>query len=343
MKRIALLAPGDLRIRENEPEIDLLEGMVKVRVSACGICGSDLALVDGHRDMTKERYFGHEFSGIVTAVSDSSVGLKPGMRVASELVRTCGRCWHCRNGLPEYCRSMNEAIIPGGFAEQTLALSAEDYGFLSPIPDTLDDVTASLLEPTNCAYHIAMKAQIKPGDNVVVFGLGAMGIIAAIILKQLGAGRIICVGRRPARQEKARNTGIFDAVVGNDAQGMAIIREICGEKGADVVIEATGTPRVLAEAMQVVRYGGRIVVASVYHGTIPEFDPLPIFRKELTMVGAKGPTVYSKTNGDSAVVHMMERIREDLQKIVRVYDYKDAQQAFDDARSGEAIKAVITF
>ena len=69
-----------------------------------------------------------------------------------------------------------------------------------------------------------------------------MGIIAAIILKKLGTGAIVCVRRRPARQEKARQTGIFDAVVGNDEAGMAAIREICVDRGADVVIEATGSP-----------------------------------------------------------------------------------------------------
>ena len=343
MKRIALLAPGKLEVRDTDEELSLLDGMVKVRVNACGICGSDLALLSGKRDMSKELYFGHEFSGTVTEVSDNSCGFQVGMRVASELSRTCGRCWYCLNDLPEYCRSMNDALLPGGFMEETLVRSTPDYSFLSPLPPTIDDITASLLEPTNCAYNFAMKAQIKPGDNVVVFGLGAMGIIAAIILKKLGAGAVICVGRRPARQEKARRTGIFDAVVGNDEAGLAKIAEICGEHGPDVVIEATGSPQVLQDAMRLVRYGGRIVVASVYHGAVPEFDPLPIFRRELTVVGAKGPRTFLRSDGSSAVVHMMNSIQEDLKKIINVYEFKDALRAFDDAKSGEAIKAVIRF
>ncbi len=343
MRKIALLAPGKLQLQTEEKKNCLQDGTVKVHVSACGICGSDLALLSGKRDMTKELYFGHEFSGIVTEVGNHSCGFEVGMRVATELAKTCGQCWNCRNGLPNYCRSMNDALLPGGFTEETLVTTRKDYSFLSRIPDSLDDITASLLEPTNCAYHIAMKADMKPGDNVVVFGLGAMGIIAAIILKKLGAGSLICVGRRPARQEKARQTGIFDAVVGNDEEGMKQIMNICGEKGADIVIEATGTPKVLSDAMRVVRYGGRVVVGSVYAGTIPEFDPLPIFRKELTMVGAKGPTIYCKTDGSSAVVGMMNQIQDDLKKIVNVYEYKDAIKAFEDAKSGEAIKAVIKF
>ncbi len=260
MKKIVLSAPGKVSLENTENELSLMSGMVKVRVSACGICGSDLALLNGKRDLTKERYFGHEFSGVVTEIADDSCGVQRGMRVASELTRTCGKCWNCRNGLPEYCRSMNEALLPGGFSEETLVRSTPDYGFLSPIPDSLDDITAALMEPTNCAYQIAKRAKLKPGDNVVVFGLGAMGIISAIILKQLGANSIICVGRRAARQEKARETGIFDAVVGNDNTGMNVIREICGMNGPDIAIEATGTPSVLTDAINTVRPGGRIVV-----------------------------------------------------------------------------------
>ena len=115
------------------------------------------------------------------------------------------------------------------------------------------------------------------------------------------------------------------------------------EKGADISIEATGSPRVLVDAMNTTRPGGRVVVGSVYHGTIPEFDPLPIFRKELTMVGAKGPALFRRTDGSSAVVDMMVKVQDDLKKIITVYDYKDALRAFEDAKSGEAIKAVIKF
>lgn len=343
MRTIALLESGELQLQTDASSVEMQSGRVKVQVKACGICGSDLALMNGTRDRSRERYFGHEFSGIVVETAPDCNDFQPGDRVASELSRTCGRCWNCRNGMPNYCRSMNDALLPGGFTEETLVRSTEDYSFLSPIPETLDDITASLLEPTNCAYHIAMQAAIRPGDNVVVFGLGAMGMITAIILKKLGAGAIISVDQNPDRQESARCTGICDAVVGNDEEGRNVIRTICGEKGPDVVVEATGAHQVLVDALQIVRPGGRIVAAGVYHGTIQGFDPLPIFRKELTIVGAKGPTLNLRTDGSSATVFMMEQIQDDLKKIIHVYKYKDALKAFEDARSGKAIKAVITF
>ena len=101
MKKITLLAGGRLELQNPEENIVLQDGWVKVHVSACGICGSDLALLGGKRDVTKELYFGHEFSGVVTEVSEGSTAMAPGMRVASEVSRTCGHCWYCRNGLSE--------------------------------------------------------------------------------------------------------------------------------------------------------------------------------------------------------------------------------------------------
>lgn len=343
LRKIAMTAPGVLELQNVDNEITLKSGTVKIRVSACGICGSDLSLLSGDRDLAEEHYFGHEFSGIVTEVAEDSCGFEPGMRVATELARTCGHCWNCRNGLENFCRSMNDALLPGGFTEETLVHSTEDYGFISKVPPELDDITAALLEPTNCAYRIAMKAGLKPGDNVAIFGLGAMGVIAGIILKKLGAGKIVCIGRRPARQEKVRNTGIFDAVVGNDEDGEKVLKELFGEEGPDIAIEATGAPQVLVDAISLVRRGGTVVVGSVYAKKIAEFDPLPIFRKELKIVGAKGPMVYRRSDDSSTVLCLMSQIQEDLKKIVGVYPYEDALKAFEDAKAGNVIKAVITF
>ena len=266
------------------------------------------------------------------------------MRVASELVKGCGRCWYCRNGLQNYCKSLNDALLPGGFSEETLVTNTEAYSFLSPIPDNLDYVTAALMEPTNCAFRVAMKAEIKPGDSVLVFGLGAIGFFGALILKTLGAGKIIGADRSKLRLEQVRKTGLINVVDTSDSDWLEQVQEISGSKdGVDVVIEATGAPAVLKDTFKAVRYGGRIVVGSVYHGAVDGFEPLPIMRKELTIVGAKGPSPQLKSDGNSAVVDKVIQLKDELKKLISVYKYEDSLKAFDDARSGAAIKAVIKF
>ena len=343
MRGLKILAPGVLELRELQELGGTTDSTVRIDVSACGICGSDLALYNGKRDLAGEQYFGHEFSGVITEAGSTANGLIPGMRVASELVKGCGRCWYCRNGMPNSCRSMNEALLPGGFSEETLVLNTEAYSFLSRIPDDLDDITATLLEPANCAYHVAMRAAIMPGDTVLVIGLGAIGLITGLILQSLGARKVIGADRSKLRLEQIRKTGLMDVVDTSDPDWMDQVREMTAKEGVDVVIEATGAPAVLKDTMAIVRTGGRIVVPSVYSGSIEGFEPLPIMRKELTIIGSKGPAPQLNPDGTSAVVDKVLQLKNQLQKIIRVYDYKDSLQAFADARSGAAIKAVIKF
>lgn len=343
MRKVRLIEPGKLVLEETNERYDVTDSTVKIDVKACGVCGSDLALLTGRRDLSGEHYFGHEFSGIVMDAGKGANGLKKGMRVASELVKGCGRCWFCRNGLQNYCKSLNDALLPGGFSEETLVTNTEAYSFLSPIPDELDDITASILEPANCAFHVAMKADIKPGQNVLVFGLGAIGLIAAEILKTLGAGKVVGADRSKLRIEQVRKTGLIDVVDTSDKNWLEQVKEMTAQEGIDVVVEATGAPAVLQDAFRAARTGGRIVVPSVYFGAIDGFEPLPIMRKELTIVGSKGPAPQLKTDGTSAVVDKVIQLKEELNKMITVYDYKDAVQAFEDARSGAAIKAVVKF
>lgn len=343
MRAVKLLAPGVLELGRLPDPGAAGAATVRVDVSACGVCGSDLALYNGRRDLSGEHYFGHEFSGVITQAGGGANGLRPGMRVASELVKGCGRCWYCRNGLQNYCRSLNEALLPGGFAEETLVLNTEAYSFLSPIPDGLDDITATVLEPANCAYHVAMRAGIRPGDTVLVLGLGAIGLIAGLILQTLGAGKVIGADRSALRLAQVRGTGLLDVVDTGAPDWMEQVREMTAREGVDVVIEATGAPAVLKDTLQIVRTGGKIVVPSVYFGSIEGFEPLPIMRKELTILGSKGPAPQLKADGSSAVVDKVMQLRKQLQKIITVYGYQDALQAFADARSGAAIKAVVKF
>lgn len=343
MRAVKLLAPGALELQDVPALGSITPSTVRVDVSACGVCGSDLALYTGRRDLTGEHYFGHEFSGIITEAGSAANGLKAGMRVASELVKGCGRCWYCRNGMQNYCRSMNEALLPGGFTEETMVLSTDEYSFLSRIPDTLDDITATILEPANCAFHVAMRANIRPGGTVLVIGLGAIGLIAGLILQTLGAGKVVGADWSPLRLEQIRKTGLLDVVDTADPNWMEQVREMTAKEGVDVVIEATGAPSVLKDTLAIARTGGRIVVPSVYFGAVEGFEPLPIMRKELTIIGSKGPAPQLKVDGTSAVVDKVMQLKEKLQKIITVYDYKDSLQAFADARSGAAIKAVIKF
>lgn len=344
MRRVALFDYGKLELQTDCAGIgSLRSGMVKVDVHACAICGSDIALYRGQRSLADERYFGHEFSGVVVDAGNGANGIRNGMRVASELNRTCGQCWNCLNGLANYCKSMNEALLPGGFSEETFVLNTPEYSFISPITDTIDFETASMLEPTNCAYRIARQANITPGSNILIFGLGTMGLITAMILKTMGASRIIGIERSQPRLKKVRSLDLIETIDRNDSDWLEQVREMSSKQGVDVVIEATGAVPVLKDAFDAVRPGGKVVIASVYHDAAGDLTLLPIMRKELTLIGAKGPYPHRKSDGTSAPAEILVRLQKELKKLITVYEFKDALQAFDDMMSGSAIKAVVRF
>jgi len=344
MRRITMVDYGKLELQDDYTEVSTRRpGTIKVSVSACGICGSDLALFRGERDLKSERYFGHEFSGVVVDAGFGANGIGNGTRIASEVSRACGHCWNCRNGLASYCMNMNDAFLPGGFSEETYVVNNEENSFVSRIPDTLDDITATLLEPTNCSYQVALKANLRPGETVAVIGMGPMGFITARILQDIGAGLVVGIVNEQSRLDKIKEIGYLDGIDNSKEDWVDQVHEMFGPHGPDVVVELSGSLAAFQNALDIVRSGGRIVVGSVYTGFADNVMLRPIMRKELTIVGAKGPYPNLTTNGRSASVDMLVKLQGDLKKIITVYDYKDGIRAFEDMMTGKSIKSVITF
>ena len=343
MRRVALIDYGKLELQDDWGGIGLQPGTVKVEVSACAVCGSDLALLRGKRDLKSERYWGHEFSGTVIDAGAGAGGITAGMRVASEVSRACGHCWYCRNGLPSLCKSFNEAFLPGGFSQETCVLNTQENSFISPVPAALDDITATLLEPTSCSLQCALKADIRPGAKVAVIGMGPMGFITARILQQVGAGVVVGFVNKPSRLEKVREIGFLEGIDSSREDWLDRVREIFGDFGPDVVVELSGNLTAFQNALKIVRPGGRIVVGSVYTGYADNVELRPVMRKELTIVGAKGPFPNLNSDGSSMAMDMLMNIQKDVRKIIQVYDCTDALRAFEDMMCSRSIKSVITF
>lgn len=344
MRRVALIDYGKLELQDRWEGITSLQpGTVKVEVSACAICGSDLALYRGKRDLKEERYFGHEFSGRVVEVAPDAFEMPVGARVASEVSRACGHCWYCRYGMPSLCKSMNDGFFPGGFAEETNVLCDRENSFLSKIPDTLDDITATLLEPTNCSLQVALKANLRPGEKVAVIGMGPMGFITARILQSFGAGLVTGIVNKPSRLQQMNEVGYLDGVDSSSEDWKDQLRERFGAHGPDVVVELSGNLAAFQNALDIVRPAGRIVVGSVYSGFASNVELRPVMRKELTIVGAKGPYPNRGSDGSSVSLQVLNNLQDDLKKLIHVYPYKDALTAFEDALSGRSIKSVIVF
>lgn len=268
MKALLLTAPGELSIAEvAEPVMARDEALV--RVSACGICGSD---VHGFTGATGRRIppvvMGHEAAGTVVAVGAGVADLEVGTRVAIDSTVFCGACDHCANGRENLCArrqvlgvSCGDYRRHGCFAE----LVAVPRRCLHALPDAVDFVTAALLEPLTIALHAAALGAAGPETrSAVVVGAGTIGLAAVAALVARGVRRVAAIDVVPARLDRARGLGAAEAFVADRPDvgrlAAAWAKETPDDDGADLVIEAVGTAEAVATAVAAAGRGGTVVL-----------------------------------------------------------------------------------
>lgn len=263
-----------------------------VEIAASCVCGSDLHSYHGPE--VKPRPIGHEFIGRVTAVGSEVSTVAVGDFVIAPFTISCGECEFCRERLYTSCLRLGwwgsanshdaacqaEAIrVP--MADGTLfKVDAQVDDALLPGLLTLSDVYAT-------GFHAAAKAQVEDGDIVAVIGDGAVGLLAVLSAKQLGAERIILMGRHEARTELGREFGATDVVSERGEEGIAKVRELTGH-GAPKVLEAVGLMPAFEQALGIVRPGG--VISRV---GVPQYQTGPVgrqfFSPNVTLTGGVAP------------------------------------------------------
>jgi D-arabinose 1-dehydrogenase-like Zn-dependent alcohol dehydrogenase len=235
-------------------------GCALVEVLACGLCFSDVKTIRGHMPYSARLELphvpGHEVSGRVVEVNGESQ-LRPGQRVIVYHLWACHRCASCRRGEENLCQDLVGWMgftHPGGFQEYVVA-PVED---LLPVPESVPPLAAPALTcAMGTAYRaVATRGAVRPGERVVVIGLGGVGVHAAQIARVCGA-RVLGVDVSEPKLVAARQAGLEDLAVVDDLE--ARVREFTGGEGADVVVETTGVPGLLERARAAGRPGARVV------------------------------------------------------------------------------------
>ncbi|HET8523326.1 MAG TPA: alcohol dehydrogenase catalytic domain-containing protein, partial [Thermomicrobiales bacterium] len=208
MRAVIVEKPGVIRIEEaSDPEVGPKDVLVKV--AACGICGTDLHIIDGEFPPTTYPIIpGHEFGGTVVAIGDEVIGVKPGDRVGVDPTLNCGECYFCQRGQGNLCERWNAVGVghhPGGFAEYVAVPERSVY----PLPSTMPFKAAALIEPVSCVVHGMHLLQPKPGDSYVIYGAGPMGLQNAQVARFNGARVVAIIDINPHRLDIARSFG-FD-------------------------------------------------------------------------------------------------------------------------------------
>lgn len=310
----------DLRLEEiAEPVVT--PGTVKVAVEWTGICGSDLhEYVDGPifvptpdnpHPLTGDSLpvvMGHEISGRVADLASDVTGVTVGDAVAIEPLITCGRCTACVDGHYNLCLNAGfhgYSGWGGGFAD-FVVVRAERVHRLGSVPTDI----GALVEPLSGSYHAVRRSGAKPGDFVVVFGAGPMGLFITLILKALGVEDVVAVSRSTLRKVKAAEAGADPVLDPGEADVSAAVRTLTGGRGADVTFECTGQTPTLRTAIESTRSGGTLVNVAIW-GKDAEINMIAPVMREINMIGTS-----AYCNDFAPVIQLLEDGKLDVSRFI---------------------------
>ena len=260
MRGVVMYTAGDVRVEEREDPKIIEPTDAIVRLTATCICGSDLWPYRGI-EPADHQVMGHEYVGVVEEVGSEVKNVKVGDFVVGSFVISDNTCEICQAGFQSKC-------VHAEFVAQTIGTQAEKAriphadGTLVATPGQPDpELIPSLLAASDVlgtGWFAAVAAEAGPGKTVAVVGDGAVGLMAVLAAKQLGAERIIAMSRHPERQKLARYYGATDIVEERGEEGVAKIKELTGGLGAHSVVEAVGTQESFMQAVGATRGGGHL-------------------------------------------------------------------------------------
>ena len=274
MRAVTFQGPGEIRIDEKpDPEVSD-PGEALVRVSATGVCGSDLHIYHGRVQIEPGFTIGHEYVGVVEAVGDDVTTVKPGDRVLGTYCTACGNCFHCRRA--EFHKCDNGRVfghgallgdLQGTQADLTLIPNADLT--LRVVPDGMDDDTALFAgDVAGTGYHAiygdsAHPDPLEPGAAVAVLGLGPVGLSAVQFAVASGAGAVVAVDSVAERLQVAEAFGAIPVHL-TEEDPRATVKSLTGGRGVDLAVDAVGDPRALEMAIRLLRKCGTLSIPGVY-------------------------------------------------------------------------------
>ncbi|HJN14020.1 MAG TPA: zinc-dependent alcohol dehydrogenase family protein [Armatimonadota bacterium] len=332
MLQATFTAPYEIMIEDAPvPEPGLGEALVKV--AACGICGTDLKINEGHYLGSLPMTPGHEFAGVISALGAGVTGIDLGDRVAINPNLPCRRCSFCRTGMVHLCENSQAVGVtrPGGFAEYC----SVPVELLIPVPGDLPLGLAAMMEPVSCCLHGMDLAGVKPGDDVILLGGGSIGLILLQLARAAGATFAAVSEPRPEKRALALELGADVAV---DPSEIGEVATSLSGGGAQVVIECAGVIPAASTTMDLVRSGGTIML----FGVCPpdeaiEIEPYEVFHREITIRGC-----YTNPLTDSRALSLLESNRVLVEPLIsHAFPIDRVAEGVDAVRRGETVKAQV--
>jgi len=350
-----------------EPDGDLVVEDVKatdpgprdavIRITASGVCHSDLSVINGTLPMPPPAILGHEGTGIVESVGDEVSRVKPGDRVIGTFIPACGVCWFCRNQQTNLCEQTYAVMgtmratrsdgtpLPtmtglGTFAD---TMTCDEISLVKVETDLPDEQLALIGCGVTTGVGAALNtAKVVPGSTVAVVGCGGVGQAVIQGARIAGAARIIAIDPVELKRTTALQLGATDTIDPSAGDPASQVQALTGGRGADYAFEVIGNPATVRQAFDMTRPGGACIVVGV-----PRFDQnfelpsMPLVLQEKRLLG----TVYgsAQVNRDfPRLIGLVESGKLDLGDMVsRRMGLNDINDAFKAMQAGEVIRSVI--
>jgi 2-desacetyl-2-hydroxyethyl bacteriochlorophyllide A dehydrogenase len=332
MHTVVLDAPESLRIEERPEPTGDKENVV-VRIRAIGICGTDLSIFSGKVPVDYPLVLGHEMVG---TLEDPVAGLAPGTRVVVDPNVFCGTCYQCLKGQENVCA---KAELMGrdrdGAFTDLLAVPARN---VYPIPDEINDQTAPLLQVLTTCLHAQRQTKLFPQDSVVVLGLGVSGLLHLQLAKARGAHPVIGVTRSGSKRSLAARLGADLVIDPSDPALKEQVAEATQGQGPDLAIECVGKTETLAQAIDVVRVGGRIIVFGTITEEAGELPFYQLYYKELSLVNPRA----AKPEDFPASVELVAAGTIELDPLItHTFPFESAEEAIAATRESVSLKVIL--
>jgi aryl-alcohol dehydrogenase len=338
---------------------------IVVRMTAAGICHTDLTVQAGHLPFPLPGVLGHEGAGVVEAVGAAVTAVAPGDKVLLSF-SSCGECAACRTGRPAYCDSwLPRNLLGGARPDGTAPLSTADGGELHghffgqssfstiALVDERSavrvgpDTPLEVLAPLGCGVATGFGTVVnvlapRAGSSIAILGAGTVGLAAVMAAALSPAATVIAVDRVPARLDLARELGATHTIDASNGDLAAVLAELTGGRGVDRIVDATGVPAVISAGLTSLAVGGTLA----FVGAPPFGTTIPVDVNAML----PGRSVVGVTIGSAetqtllpALVRLYEQGRLPIDKLITTYDFADIQTAADDMHAGRAIKPVLRF
>ncbi len=311
MKALRWHAAKDLRY-EDVPEPSPGPGMLKIKVSLAGICGTDLKeYTNGPIMIPHDKVpltIGHEFMGNVAEVGKGVKGFKVGDRVSGVGYYYCGECYVCKKGLYNLCinQGFTGLSTDGCMAEYFLI---PDYACYK-LPDNVSDEQGALVEPLAVALHAVGQARLKQGDTVAIVGDGTIGLCSVLAAKAAGASGVFLVAKHSGRAELGERLGATAVINVMEGDPVRQLHELTGFTDADAAIECAGRPDTPQLAIILIQRGGTAVIVGVFEKpSLIDFSTITFTEKRVV-----GSSIY--IHEGKAAIEMMAKKKIDPSPLI---------------------------